>query len=229
MRRLLIPALLTLLSVGAWAAENSAISDFKTAMQGQDATAKKTAVKALANPSAGSDADVLPLLVQALSDRQVSDQALEALRARTGLQPPTNKRLGGPGYPGYPKDDSSGSWSAWLDERKKAKEQEELLKALKDKETGDKGKGKDGKAPGDAPITDDPSGVAKPAPTVVDTDLGTLDRVILKTGGALLCYVLNKRLDADGNLISVRIAHPDGGGEEVLQAEFISRIEEDVK
>jgi hypothetical protein len=225
MRWLTLLALLTLIPLAAWSAEepSSAIAAFNAAMGGQDAVAKKKAVQGLVAKDAGSDDVVLPLLIQALGDRQVGDQALTALRSRTGLQAPTNKRVGGPGYPGYPADDSAGSWSAWLAARTKALEQEKLLKAMKDND-----KPKEQPKKGD----EQPAGetiVVKPKPTQSDPDLGSMDRVILKTGGALLCYVLSKRTDADGNLISVRIAHPDGGGEEVLQADLIARLEEDVK
>lgn len=225
MRVLQLLALLFLISAGSWAAErpSAAVESFAAAMGGQDATVKKEALQALISPDAGSDDVILPLLVQALADRQVGDLAITALRARTGLQAPSNKRLGGPGYPGYPKDDSPSSWSGWLSERNKAKEQEKLLKALKDKD-------KKPEDTGDRPTTDEPPGPIVPSRTpVVDADLGSIDRVILKTGGALLCYVLSKRTDVDGNLISIRIAHPDGGGEEVLQADLIARLEEDVK
>ena len=225
MRMLLILALLTLISAGSWAEgqPSGAVAAFAAAMGGQDATAKKEALQALISADAGSDEVILSLLVQALGDRQLGDQAIAALRARTGLQAPANKRVGGPGYPGYPKDDSASSWSGWLSERNKVKEQEKLLKALKDKD-------KKPEVTGGQPTRDEPATpTTKTRPPVVDADLGSIDRVILKTGGALLCYVLSKRTDADGNLISIRIAHPDGGGEEVLQADLIARLEEDVK
>lgn len=225
MRVLRLIALLILISAGSWAEErpSAAVAAFAAAMGGQDATAKKEALQALISADAGSDDVILPLLVQALADRQVGDLAVAALRARTGLQAPSNKRVGGPGYPGYPKDDSASSWSGWLNERSKAKEQEKLLKALKDKD-------KKPEDTGEQPTSEEPAvPVAPQRPPVVDADLGSIDRVILKTGGALLCYVLSKRTDTDGNLISIRIAHPDGGGEEVLQADLIARLEEDVK
>jgi hypothetical protein len=226
MRHLLCVLLLS--GLACLGAESSdALAEFSQAMSGQDATAKKAALQRLGDKSVAPDDVVLPLLIQALGDRQVSDVALSVLQARTGLQPPSNKRLGGPGYPGYPKDDSQASWSGWLSERNKALEQERLLKELKEKEkkpspppSGNEAS----PAEGEVPVVE-----ARPEAPTVDPDLGTLDRVIFKTGAALRCYVLNKRLDADGNLVSIRIVHPEGGGEEVLQAELISRIEEDVK
>ena len=55
------------------------------------------------------------------------------------------------------------------------------------------------------------------------------DRITFKTGGSLLCYVLGKRLDVDGGMVSVRIMHTDQGGEETLAADLIARIEEEIK
>jgi len=221
MRTAILATLLVATSFG-WAADapSPTIAAFTTAMGGQDMQAKKKAMQALV----GEDDVILPILVSALGDRQVGEFALESLRARTGLTPPTNKRVGGPGYPGYPKDDSASSWSGWLAERTKAVEQEKLLEELKNK---------DDKKPeaktGQTTSTEETATTSTPKTTVPDADLGTIDRVILKTGGALRCYILSKRTDADGNIISIRIAHPDGGGEEVLQADLIARLEEDVK
>jgi len=224
MRTLILTILLAATGLG-WAADAPSVAAFHTAMGGQDFQAKKQAMQALA----GDDSIILPLLVQALNDRQVGEFALQALRSRTGLAAPTNKRVGGPGYPGYPQDDSSSSWSGWLADRTKAVEQEKLLKELKDKanKKPDKttAKPEDPNATPDVPANPD----KQPKVAAIDTDLGTIDRVILRSGGALMCYVLSKRTDADGNLISIRVAHPDGGGEEVLQADLVARLEEDVK
>ena len=224
MRTFILAILLAATGLG-WAADSSSVAAFNTAMGGQDFQAKKQAMQALA----GDDSVVLPLLVQALNDRQVGEFALQVLRSRTGLAAPTNKRVGGPGYPGYPQDDSSSSWSGWLSDRTKAVEQEKLLKELKEK--ADKKPDETTAKPVDpnAPVDDPANPDKQPKAPVIDTDLGTIDRVILKSGGALMCYVLSKRTDADGNLISIRVAHPDGGGEEVLQADLIARLEEDVK
>ncbi len=53
--------------------------------------------------------------------------------------------------------------------------------------------------------------------------------MVFKNGSNLICYILTRRTDADGNLISLRIVHPDGSGEETLDAAMVSRIEEDVR
>jgi hypothetical protein len=45
----------------------------------------------------------------------------------------------------------------------------------------------------------------------------------------LVGYIVNKRTDQDGNLISVRVVHRDQGGEETLSADLIARIDEDVE
>ena len=121
MRHLILFTLLTLAVTGGQAADKPSptIAAFNEAMAGDDSTVKKQALRALT----GSDDVILPLLIQALGDSQIGDLALTALRSRTGLTPPANKRVGGPGYPGYPADDSAGSWSGWLSERTKDLEQ----------------------------------------------------------------------------------------------------------
>jgi len=44
-----------------------------------------------------------------------------------------------------------------------------------------------------------------------------------------VCFILSKRMTADGVLQSVRIVHQNNGGEETLAAELIARIDEDVR
>lgn len=75
---------------------------------------------------------------------------------------------------------------------------------------------------GEAAANDD-----SPPPTADRVD--GLDRVFLADGSILRCYVLTKRTDLEGRLTSVKIAHRDGGGEEVIDAALIARIEEDVR
>jgi hypothetical protein len=239
---------------------SDAIEDFKKAMTTDDSTAKRAAVQALA--SGGKDDEVLPLLVQAVGDRQAGEAAIAALRARTGLRPASKR--GQSHYPNYPSGDTPGDWSTWLGERTREKDQEAKVKeaeklAKEAKKTADKAKkdaegktedgktadgktedGKtqdgEGKEPADKKDGDKKDGaegeaeapkkrVNLPPPE----DLGKLDRIIFKNGSSLICYILTRRTDADGNLVTVRIIHPDGAGEEILQADLIARIEEDVK
>jgi hypothetical protein len=222
-----------------------AMADFRAAMGGTDWTNKKSAISAIAALPKERDDEVYPALIGALSDRQAKDAVIAALRSRTGLTPSPKKGAGG--YPAYPPDDSAGSWNAWLTARtaemKKKKELEELsakvaeaekkAKEEKDKEDGKSEKGEKGeKGDGnvDPTATDEASDTPKEQPKPqAPTDLGRLDRIVFKSGSSLLCYLINRRLDADGNLISVRVAHTDGGGEEVLAADLISRIDEDVE
>ncbi len=251
---------------------SAAVEAFNKAMTSDDATAKRAAVKDLASKSAGTDEQVLPLLVAAVADRQTNEAAIAALRSRTGLHPAA--RTGQSHYPSYPSGDSAGDWSTWLSERTREKEQEAKVKeaektaaeakktadkAKKDADAKDKGKG-DGDDKGDskgdksakgakgdktdakgdktgadatadAAPADGTDVVVKPKrePGPPPEDLGKLDRIIFKNGSNLLCYILTRRTDADGNLLSVRIVHPDGSGEETLAAAMIARIEEDVK
>lgn len=218
---------------------NDVKAQFDQAFTKGEASDKKEALRAA--QSLGKDQDDLAyeLLVKAVNDRQVHDEAVMALRARTGLQPTLLNR--GSGYPGYPASDDASEWNNWLASRKKDKETQKKIaeqdKKLKEMEEAEKS-GKDGK--GDKPATgetkpDDPATAAgegdKPAQPAYEppSDLGRLDRIVFKTGGSLVCYVLSKRVNADGVLQSVRIVHQNNGGEEILSADLIARIDEDIR
>ncbi|HYE04925.1 MAG TPA: hypothetical protein VEL07_05310 [Planctomycetota bacterium] len=242
MRTLILPCLAALASL-AIGSPLAAADSFDDAFKTEDADRKRAAVKALADKAAAGDDEAYAKLVQAAGDRQSQDAAIAALRARSGLKP--SKGEGG-GYPGYPENDSPAAWQAWLKARTAEREKEEKVKeALKlaeeaKKEAATKAPGADGEpaAPGDAVAIDpaadpnaDPAAAPTPAPesSRASTDLGRMDRVVFKTGGSLLCYILGKRVDDAGNLISVRVVHPDEGGEEVLSADLVARIEEDIE
>lgn len=249
MRHLRPLVLVPLLAWSLLSAADPAIGALEAALAGQDQSAKKSALAALADRSVGTDDEVLPLLVRATADRQAHDAAVAALRTRTGLQPAAGRGAGG--FPAYPPDDSAGSWAAWLSARTAARAAEEKLKATAKaaedaKLAAAKAVGKtDAKPePGEAAAAsepaatpdasaaattdapDAPEATAMPGP---DPEFGGLDRITFKTGGSLLCYVLGKRLDTEGTLISVRVMHTDQGGEEVLAADLIARIEEEIK
>ncbi|MBA2480987.1 MAG: hypothetical protein H0V44_10005 [Planctomycetes bacterium] len=244
--------LFTLLATASHLA-GSQIEEFTKVMAGDDSTAKRSAVQSLS----GTDDEVLPLLVQAVGDRQASEAAINALRSRTGLRPAAKR--GQSHYPNYPSGDTAGDWSTWLTERKREKDQEAKVKeaekiAKEAKKTADKTQKKaEGKAdpdkaagagadaekdPADKTPADgeeaakDPAEAEAPKKRVNQPppeDLGKLDRIVFKNGSSMLCYILTRRTDADGNLLSVRVIHPDGAGEEILQAALIARLEEDVK
>jgi hypothetical protein len=93
--------------------------NFDQAMLGQDFDAKRQAVRALGDPAVGNDDDILPRLVAAVEDRQASDDAIMALRERTGLIP--SRWRGQSHYPGYPWSDDPQAWQAWLIERDHAR------------------------------------------------------------------------------------------------------------
>ena len=254
MRPLRLLVLAPLLVASLLAAADPALAAFDRAMAGQDQAEKKSAIAALANRSVGTDDVVLPLLVRAVADRQAHDAAVAALRARTGLQPAPTRGAGG--YPAYPADDTAAAWNGWLAARTAARAAEEKLKetakaAEEAKQTAAEAEAK-AEAKGDEPAGEasaaaagDEAAVAAPgegdaSATAVtadkpkaepgrDPEFGGLDRITFKTGGSLLCYVLGKRLDVDGGLVSVRLMHTDQGGEETLAAELIARIEEDIK
>ena len=249
MRPLRLLAFVPLLACSLLAAADPARAAFQSAMAGQDQAAKKAAIAAIANKSVGTDDEVLPLLVSAIADRQGHDAAVAAMRTRTGLQPAAGRGAGG--YPAYPADDSAGAWSGWIAARSAARAAEEKLKATakaadEAKKAAAKADAKaeaksDDKTAGDDPQAVDPDaaaaegGDALVTPAVPkaepgrDPEFGGLDRITFKTGGSLLCYVLGKRLDVDGGMVSVRIMHTDQGGEETLAADLIARIEEEIK
>jgi hypothetical protein len=218
---------------------------FEEAFTKGEAADKKEALRLAQSLSKDQDDLAYELLVRGVNDRQVHDEAVMALRARTGLQPTLLNR--GNGYPGYPASDDASEWNNWLAQRKKDKETQKKIaeqeQKLKEMEAAEKeGKGKDGKgASGDKPAGDKPVDGEKPAdPTIAadenekpayepPSDLGRLDRIVFKTGGSLVCYVLSKRVNADGVLQSVRIVHQNNGGEEILSADLIARIDEDIR
>ncbi len=230
--RLLLPCL-ALLAIALPAAADSFDDAFKT----EDADAKRAAVKALADKAAGGDDEAYAKLVKAAGDRQTQEAAVAALRARSGLKPAPGK--GGGGYPDYPTSDTPAAWQAWLKardaEREKEKKIAEALKVAEEAKKGAEAKDKDpakagetGEA-GGAASADPSAKPAVPAPARPSSDLGRMDRVVFKTGGSLLCFILSKRVDDTGNLISVRVVHRDEGGEEVLSADLVAHIEEDIE
>lgn len=257
---LLVAALLA----HGWAAEDLSARFDKVFAEGE-ASDKKEILREAAGLPKDKDDLAFELMIKAVNDRQVHDEAVLALRARTGMQPTLNNR--GTGYPGYPSSDDASGWNAWLAARKKDQEtqkklaeQEKKLKQIdeekkkKEEEAAKKakqGKGKDGdpaakgdeptKTDGEAPATakgDEPAKTdgkdgdpaAKPkAVYEPPTDLGRVDRIVFKTGGSLVCYILSKRSNSDGVLQSVRVSHLDDGGEETLAMDLIARIEEDIR
>lgn len=226
-----------------YAAENGEVkSKFEKAFTKGEASDKKDALRMAQGLGKDDDDLAFELLIRGVSDRQVHDEAVMALRARTGLQPTLLNR--GSGYPGYPASDDASEWNNWLGQRKKEKEalkkiadNAAKLKALEDAEKKKAAESKDGK-PGEktdeqpAPEGEKPADgekpVAKPAHEQ-PSDLGKLDRVVFKSGGSLVCYILSQRVSADGKLQSVRVVHQNNGGEEILAADLIARIDEDIR
>lgn len=213
--------LLLLLCAALVAAADSAAADkVKSALAGDDPYVKRDAVKTLADKSAIEDAVAYPLLVQAVGDRAAHDAAVDAFRARSGLTPPSGY-MGGTAYPGYPASDDAAGYAAWVQAWTKAQAEKKKLDDLTKKP--------------DLPAADKPADDAAattpgtPPPRIPTDNLGKLDRIVYRSGRSLVAYVRSKRLDADGKLVSVRIVHRDGEGEEVIDASLIARIEEDIE
>jgi hypothetical protein len=223
-------------------------TQFAEAFAKGEAADKKAALRLAQGLGKDQDDLAYELLIKGVNDRQVHDEAVLALRARTGLQPTLLNR--GSGYPGYPASDDASEWNNWLAQRKKDKdtqakiaEGEKKLKELEEekKKTDEAKNGKPATGdtkPGDKPAEGDTPADPATATTEPGTDkpayeppsdLGRLDRIVFKTGGSLVCYVLSKRMNADGVLQSVRIVHQNDGGEETLAADLIARIDEDVR
>src|SRR6478609_5902564 len=86
---------------------------FQQAFSDTDPTTKRQALRdLLAAPL--PDEVVLPLLVAGTNDRSAHDDAVAALRQRTGLQP--SPYLGQSHYPNYPPSDHPLSWLYWLED-----------------------------------------------------------------------------------------------------------------
>lgn len=200
-----------------------AVTIFQQAMAGDSLDAKRAAIQGLGSVDEDT---ALRMLIGAVDDRQARDAAIAALRARTGLVPATEKGAGG--YPGYPRSDSASNWSIWLTERTKAKDEEKKLKEIEKKLK--EAKDKDKKKPTDEakPDTAKPKDPAEPPPPPPD-DLGRPARISFTAGGNLVCYIRSERKDAEGKLVSLRVVHLDNGGEEVLDAKLISRIDRDIR
>lgn len=233
-----LTALPLVLIVAARLAAGDALEDYATAMAGDDFQAKRAAIQAVASLPKDQDEKVLGLLVQAVGDRQSTEVALAALRARTGLQKPGGWVKRGSGYPNYPTTDDAAGWGAWLsgwkkdnDEKKKLSDVEKKAKELekKAKELEKKKDKKEGEADPAAAAGDQAKPEDKPRIAEVAVEKGPRCRIHFKSGGSKVYYLLAKRTDADGNLLSVRVSYMDGGGTEVLTADAIARIDEDVK
>lgn len=218
----LLPVLLcTILAATSVAADNPAVANFTKAMAGDDAYVKRAAIQALTDKSIDDDT-ALTLLVQAASDRQGGAVAIQALQNRTGLRPPTGH--GGSRYPGYPSTNDAAGWQAWLADRAKDEDLKKKLAKLDAPKPA-----ANAKPTGEAAPTTEAPAAAEPAPRIPTDDLGKLDRIVYKSGRSLIAFVRSKRLDADGNLMSVRVVHQGGAGEEVIDYSTIARIEEDIE
>lgn len=230
-------------------------AEFAKAFAKGESSDKKEALRAVQGLGKEQDDVAFELLIKGVNDRQVHDEAVLALRARTGLQPTLLNR--GSGYPGYPASDDASEWNNWFSARKKDQETQKKIvegeKKLKEMEEAEKKKaaegkpGKPGDKPSDKPGDKPADGTEKPADSDTATtepgadkpvdkpayeppsDLGRLDRIVFKTGGSLVCYVLSKRVNADGALLSLRIVHQNDGGEETLAADLIARVDEDIR
>ena len=219
-RLLLAPALLLLAATCSISAADAGpvpeVTALQAAMSGTDAGAKKSAMRALGSKSVGKDAEVLPLLVAAIADRQAGEAAVSALSSRVGKTP-----VGGTYRPGIDPATTQAAWQGWLEDWKKTQEIKKLEKKVEKNAENIKQV---------AAATNEvkPASEKTTAPAPAE-DLGKVDRIIFKAGSSLLCFIMSKRTDADGNLVSVRIVHPDGAGEETIAAGLISRIEEDIQ
>ncbi|MFM2090691.1 MAG: hypothetical protein RLZZ127_1180 [Planctomycetota bacterium] len=214
MRRLALLALVT-----AACAAADPVAEARAALATEDFAAKKAAIGALASAKAGDDAQAIPLLIGALSDRQGGELALKALRSRSGLSPSSSA---------YPRSDDAAGWGGWW-----AEEQQRRSQAAKLKELEKKAKPEEAGKPADLFGGGKAGSGAKPQrdavePPPLPDDLGRLDRLRLKAGGSVVAYIRSKRLDENGVLVSVRIVH-ETGGEETLAASLIESIDEDIR
>jgi len=220
---LLTPALLLVIASGiasaaavADAGPTPQVAALQAALASDNAADKKNAIRALSDKSVGKDEEVLSLLVGAIGDRQAGEAAVSALSSRMGKTP-----VGGSYRTGIDTAKIQAAWQKAYDDWKKTQDIKKLEKKV-DK-NADKIKAVATTVAEVKPTSE------KSVPTAPAEDLGKLDRVNFVAGGSLLCFVMSKRTDADGKLVSVRVVHPDGAGEETISAELISRIDEDIK
>ena len=208
--------------------DKKAVEAFNKAFAGDDSSAKKAAAAALGAKSTGDDSDILPLLMAKVDDRQASEFVMNALRARTGLPtaPVGESSVDRPKRP----TDWRGWYVKWQEEQKtkaelakaeaeRAKLTEKVAELDPAKVVGDAAAATAATPGSDAaPVTE--------ATKIAPDDLGKPVRILFVNGGSMRAYIQSRRMDADGNLVSVRIVH-DNGGEETLAAELIARIDEE--
>jgi hypothetical protein len=229
-----LPALLLALSLSCGACAADPLSDLSTALGGDDFEAKRAAIQAVTGLPKDQDEKVLDALVRALGDRQAKAIAADALRSRAGVAKPKPGFPGG-GYPNHPSQDTPAEWGKWVamwkkdqTESKRIKDLEKKAKEAEEKEAQKKKEAEDAaKKPADGTAAATDANAIKTAQ--VEAIQGVRCRVHFRNGGSQVYALIAKRTDADGNLLSVRVAHLDGGGTEVLSADIIVRIEEDVK
>lgn len=197
-----------------------AVEAFNKAFAGDDSSAKKAAAAALAAKSSGDDADIIPILIAKVDDRQGSEAVMSALRSRTGLQ------AGGPGDGSADRPKRPGDWQAWYG---KWQEQQKTKQALAKVEKEIKKVESEAAKPDKSAAAPASAGETKAEKRQAPDDLGKPVRIYFRQGGTKMYYLISRRVDADGALVSVRVAHTDGGGEETLAADLIARIQEDAQ
>ena len=211
MNRFLLACLLAATLTGAETPLNKAAVDaFNKAFSSEDFQAKRAAIRTMQDRASGPDREVIPLLIGKLGDRQGTDLLVQALKSRGGS--------------GTPNSQDPAEWQAWLATKQpvwEAAAKKAAEDAAKKAATAAMAANQGGETAPAAPPGE------RRTPALPD-DLGTADRIIFRDGSSLVCYILARRLDTEGNLSSIRVIHP-GGGEETLKADIISRIEEDVR
>ncbi len=189
----------------------------RLALAGDDANEKKTAIRAISKPDVGTDEQVIPLLVFAIDDRQGGESAVIALIARTG-QTPLN---------GEWKNNTRRTrlaWNNWFEKWKQGQQIKNLEKKFD--RFSRIGKNIKPQTSIKQSAVEGPEITKIPKTPIVAGDQGKLYRVVFKSGGTLLCYVKSSIVDAQGTLISVRVIHPEGAGEEIIPGDLISRIDD---
>ena len=181
-------------------------AQFSAAFAGNEFQAKRDAIAALTS-SGQPKLDIMRTLIGVLGDRQGGALALTTLRSLAGVSndPP--------------------DWGKWLEDQVLKEQVAADLK--KRKEDDEKAK----QAKNAAPTEDEKPAEKAPeaAPIPLPDDLGKPDRIYLKSGGSFVGYIRTKRVDADGKLVSLRVVHLEGAGEETIAASLIARVVEDVE
>ena len=215
---ILLMMLISLMSVNLAQAQEPSpeVNRVRLALTGDDANEKKSALRAIAEPDIGPDDQVIPLLILAIDDRQGGESAVNALILRTGQTPVS----------GEWKNNMRTTRLAWINWFQKWK-QGQRIKNMENSPETEKETQVEKNKPIQTPVKQDAA--VNRIVTISKDDMGKFNRILFKSGGSIVCVIKEITVDGDGTLLSVRIVHADGMGEETIDAILIRQIDDVAK